>query len=195
MTWIKKWKSQQPLLAAASLYLAVGYALYFAALSVTQPPALALEWIEDMNPFIKSLHTASRVADLRNEAAFPAQIIILYCVFGMTLFVAWAAWYSTTAQFREGLITAFSAGGYSRFRYALAGVLCLVLPVFFTLVFFFMDVDKKMISWSDHVYFSSSLQSASFLLFSSAITGLSVAFVIPSIEYALKGPRTREVKS
>lgn len=193
MTWIKKWKSQQPLLAAASLYLAVGYALYFAALNIAQPPTLALEWIEDMKPFIKSLHTSSRVAVLRNETAFPAQIVILYCVFGMTLFAAWAAWYSTSAQFRKDLLTAFSAGGYSRFRYALAGVLCLVLPVFFALVFFFMDT--KVISWRDHVQYSSSLQSASFLLFSSAITGLGVSFVIPSFEYAWKDPHNSSVKN
>lgn len=190
--WIKKWKSQQPLLAAGSLYLAVGYALYFAALSVAQPPALALEWIEEMKPFIKSLHTASRVAAVRNDTAFPAQIVIVYCTFGMVLLAAWAVWYSTTIQFREDLLTAFAAGGYSRFRYALAGVLCLVLPVFFALVFFFMDT--KVISWRDHVNVSSSLQSASFLLFSSAVAGLGVYFVIPSFEYAWKGPRNSTVK-
>lgn len=200
MTWInriKKWKSQQPILAAASLYLALGYALYFAALSVAQPPVLVLEWIEEMKPFIKSLHTASRVAAVRNETAFPAQIVIVYCTFGMVLLAAWAAWSSTDAQFRAkfraNAITVFAKGGYSRFRLVFAGTILLALPVFFALVFFFMDT--KVISWRDHVNFSSSLQSASFLLFSSAVAGLGVYFVIPLFESVWKGPRNSSVKN
>lgn len=195
MTWIKKWKSQQPLLAAASLYLAVGYALYFAALSVAQPPVLVLEWIEDMKPFIKSLHTASRVAVLRNETAFPAQIVIVYCTFGMVLLAAWAAWSSTDAQFRAkfraNAITVFAKEGYSRFRLVFPAIIFLALPVFFAPSFF---MDSTVISWRDHVQYSSSLQSASFLLFSSAVAGLGVYFVIPLFEYAWKDPRNSTVK-
>lgn len=193
MMGIKKqplWPEQQPLLVAGAIYLALGYALYFAALSV-EPPVLVLGWIEDMKPFVKGLRTASRVAVLRNETAFPAQIVILYCAFGTILLAAWAVWYSTAVQFRARAITAFAAGGYSRFRYALSGVMFLAIPALFMLLLF--SVDAKVISWRDHVIYSSSLQSASFLLISTAMVGLLVSFVIPSIEYALKGQRTSKL--
>lgn len=184
MTWVKK----EPILGIIFLYLLLGYALYFAALSV-EPSGLNLGWFEALKAYVKSIRTATRVAALRNESAFPAQIIIMYCAIGTVLVAAWAAWYSTGIQYRNRLIKDFSAGGYSRFRYAVVGIFLLVLPVFFLTIFF---MDTKIISWRDHVLFSSSLKSASFLLVSSAIVGMGVGFVIPSIEFALKGPRAHK---
>lgn len=82
----------RPILLGFLLYVVIGYALYFVALAQPEPPAWAIDYIEQLKPTIKALDTASQISD----RPFPAQLMIFYVTIGtvlLTIYVIFCAFF------------------------------------------------------------------------------------------------------
>ncbi len=182
---MKKLKNR-PLLSGGLVYLAFGYALYFAGLNLNPAPEWARDLIEAMKPLVKALITAERVADRLQSNPFSAQAVILYCAIASVLLTAWFT-YSIVGkkEVRNRWLSIYASQGLSRLRLATYAVVLLLSLLLFPTILFVHN--PQSISWQAISFFSSSAASVSFLLLMNFVPAIAVPSAMCFLRLALFG--------
>lgn len=147
---------------ASGVYLTIGYALYFSALMLPEPPTWAISLIEQLKPTVKALKTAVRV----DAHPFPAQVVIAYCAFAsivLTAYVTYCFFFVEDVQLWLMKKYGERIDIWSYQKLLLAGIFCLICGILFFPMTLFIN-DPTNIGWRTVSLFSPSFGSVTFLL-------------------------------
>lgn len=170
----------RPIWLVCIVFAVLGYALYFAAL-LLPTPEWGRELIEYFATSVKALDTAERVATLKGNDPFSAQVVILYCAWGSVVLTGWGlyAW-AFNKQVRQASWLRYQAlpsnKRPSQLRIFIA-VFTLIIAVVPCWYIFFLSGGLSN-TWRDAAMFSSSMHSATFLIASSATLALFIPCAI-----------------
>ena len=145
---------------------ALGYIFYFSAHWLLQP-AWAIDLIDWLSPSVGSLGCAAHVAKYLGNDPFPAQVVILYGVFGT---IPWTLWFfylffrdrkDLAERIRKNFQRMPTKNRPDRLR-ILITVISLLTLGFVLYGFWFLPTPKE-ITWRDLLFHSSSFGSYMFL--------------------------------
>jgi hypothetical protein len=148
---------------AGLAFIAVGYLLYFSTLWLPTP-AWAREFIEELTPTLKSLLSAARVAAVRGEDAFPAQVMILYGVCGfvvMSLIFCLSIYIPTVQRnlhFMDMIQRNTEKLHISRLKMFFYSIFNIIASIIYN-AFWFADLTRHSIGWRAHNIYSANFFS------------------------------------
>lgn len=188
MIFFAKDNPSRPLNIGCSLFLIVGYALYFAALYLPTPQT-GRELIDWLAPTVKALQSAARVGASNGTDPFAVQIVILYCASATVVLTGWCLyWHVFDEKICQALFLMYQMEPdhkkVSRFTLVLSGVAILLMCIFCLYIFFWTTVSANAdLDWRTISFYSSQLSSITFLLITGAIFPGTISFT-PGIFYA-----------
>lgn len=180
---ISPWR---PLVLSGMAYLIVGYILFF--MSVSMPhPSWRGTFIDYFFPMIRALNTAEKVALINGNDPFPAQLMIIYSDYG-SIFLSFVGLYNMVflKDIRNYCLEQIPKKNVTRFKLFFSGFFSILMSIFLYPGMLF-SLDVKEISTNNIFHYSSSLVSATRLLFFGLAPSILISFGICAIYYSFFG--------
>lgn len=190
-SFIKDKRDRSITFSALTLF-ALGYIFYFSAHWLLQP-AWAIDFIDWLSPSVGSLGCAAQVAKYLGNDPFPAQVVILYGVFGT---IPWTLWFfylffrdrkDFSERIRENFRRMPTKNRPGRLRILIAAISSLIMG--FVLYGFWFFPTPEEITWRNLHSHSSSFGSYMFLtsIIFIGSTAIPSAFILAFSTLQSKG--------